>query len=214
MRVERYVDKKILWLIFAVMAVGSVVMFYFGTIHRFTYASQYENYSEVGGWINSIQEYSHEDSDDDSYYTYSAEIEYIVDGTEYVKVTDDIFSEDNVPKEGRRVPILYNNDNPNDYVVAKEDWMTHSLVPVSDKGDYSLFASLILLGFALIVLAMVLDNEQARGILLGSGSLLIGIDGVVMGVIVSNFTMFSLVIFGALGVFVLYQCRFVPKKRR
>ena len=214
MRVERYVDKKILWLIFAVMAVGSVVMFYFGTIHRFTYASKYENYSEVGGWINSIQEYSHKDSDDDSYYTYSAEIEYIVDGTEYVKVTDDIFSEDNVPKEGRRVPILYNNDNPNDYVVAKEDWMTHSLVPVSDKGDYSLFASLILLGFALIVLAMVLDNEQARGILLGSGSLLIGIDGVVMGVIVSNFTMFSLVIFGALGVFVLYQCRFVPKKRR
>ncbi|MGN0341900.1 MAG: DUF3592 domain-containing protein [Roseburia sp.] len=213
MKVVRYVDKKVIWLVFAGMMVCSAIMLYFGTVHRFTYASKYANYSDVGGRVNSLQKYEHEDSDDHTYYTYSAEIEYTVDGVDYFQVTDDIFTKDDVPEEGRKVPILYNNDDPNDYVVAKNDWMTRSLVPLSDSGDDWLFTSLLLLGIGLIVAAMALDNEQVRGIILGSGLLLMGIDGVVMGIITRNFAMCFLIIFGAVGAFVLYRELFVPKER-
>ena len=214
MIVERYVDEKVLWLIFTVMMICSVVMLYFGTIHRFTYASKYENYSDVGGLVNYLQEYEHEDSDDNTYYTYSAEIEYTVNGIDYIQVTDDVFSEDNVPEEGQRVPILYNNDNPNDYVVGKYDWMTQSLIPLSDKGDGLLFTGLLLVCFSLIVMAMALDNDQVRGIILGVGLLFIGIDGVAMGVIMRQPAMFLLLLFGAVGAFVLYRYLFVPKECR
>ena len=214
MKVVRYVDKKVIWLIFAVAMICSAITLYFGTAHRFTYASKYENYSAVGGRVNSLEEYEHEDSDDRRYYTYSAEIEYTVDGVDYIQVTDDIFHEDDVPEEGRKIPILYNNDNPDDYVVAKEDWMTRSLVPLSDKGDGWLFTCLILFSFALMLAAMALDNDQVRGIILGFGLLLLGIDGVVMGIITRNFAMCLLIIFGAVGAYVLYRYLFVPRERR
>ena len=197
MKVERYVSKKVLWLIAVVLIIGGGAAFYFGIIHRFTYASEYENYSEVNGRIKSIQEYEHEKDDDDIYYTYSAEIEYTVDGTSYTKNTDDIFYEDNVPDKGGKISILYNINDPNNCVVAKRDWMTKSMVPFTDRGDDWLFASLSTLGMALVVIAMALDNDQVRGVILGFGLLLIGIAGVVMGVITGNAGMFLLIIFGA-----------------
>lgn len=218
MKVERHVGKGVIWFVFAGMMICSVSLMYFGTIHRFSYASKYENYSEVAGRLNSLQEYENEDSDSEGntyyYYTYAAEIEYIVDGTKYVKVTSDIFSKDNVPEVGRKVPILYNNDNPNDCVVAKEDWMTRSLIPFTDKGDNWLYSSLLCLAFALIVAAMALDNAQVKGIVLGSGLLLVGIDGLVMGLIMSNYQMFFLLIFGVAGAVVLFRYLFIPKEVR
>lgn len=214
MKVERYVSKKVLWLIAVALIIGGGATLYFGTIHRFTYASEYENYSEVNGRVKSIQEYEHEKDDDGIYYTYSAEIEYTVDGTSYTKNTDDIFSEDNVPNKGNKIPILYNNNNPNNCVVAKEDWMTKSMVPFTDSGDDWLFTSLLALGMALVVIAMALDSDQVRGVILGFGLLLIGIAGVVMGVITGNSAMFILIIFGALGVLILCRYLFVPKERR
>lgn len=214
MKVERYVSKKVIWLIAVVLIIGGGVAFYFGIIHRFTYASEYEDYSEVNGRVKSIQKYEHEKDDDDIYYTYSAEIEYTVDGTNYTKNTDDIFYEDNVPDKGGKIPILYNNNDPKNCVVAKEDWMTKSMVPFTDRGDDWLFASMAFFGIALVVIAMALDNDQVRGVILGFGMLLMGIDGVVMGVITGNFAMFILIVFGAVGVFVLYRYLFVPKERR
>lgn len=202
--VKRYVDQKVIWLIFAVLMVLSVITMYFGTIHRFTYASKYEEYSQVSGRVYSLQEYEHTDSDDDTYYTYSAVIGYTANGTEYLQNTDDIFSEDNVPDEGRRVPILYRNDNPDDYVVAKYDWLSQSLVPLKDGGDIWLFTGVLLLGFALILLATVWKSDSTREVLLGVGLLLIGIDGIVMGAILRNYAMFFLILFGAVGAYVLY----------
>lgn len=214
MIVKRYVDKKVIWLIFAVMVICSAAMLYMGTLHRFTYAAEYENYAETEGLVHSLQRYEHEDSDESTYYTYSAEIEYIVDGINYTQFTDDIFSEENVPEKGQCVPILYNKDDPKDYAVAKHDWMTRSSVPIADKGDQWLLLALLCLGFSLILMAMAIDNDDARGIILGFGLLLIGIDGVVMGAIIGEPAMFLLVVFGAAGAFVLYRYLFVPKERR
>ncbi|MGN0341899.1 MAG: DUF3592 domain-containing protein [Roseburia sp.] len=213
MMVQRKVNKISHWFFFVILVVFSIVALYFGTIHRFTYASNYENYSDVAGRINSLQSYEHEDSDDGTYYTYSAEIEYTVDGTEYIRSTGDIFSEGNVPKEGQKISILYNNDNPNDYVVAKEDWMTRSLIPVTDDGDLWLFFSVFALAFALIAFAMNLDIEKTKGIVLGCGLMLMGIDGVVMGAIMDNVTLYFLVIFGAVGAFILYRHLFVSAEQ-
>ena len=100
-----------------------------------------------------------------------------------------------------------------DYAVAKHDWMTQSPVPITDKGDEWLLLALLCIGFSLVLMAMAIDNDDARGIILGLGLLLIGIDGVVMGAIIGQPAMFLLVVFGAAGAFVLYRYLFVPKER-
>ena len=205
MIVKRYTDIKVIWFLFGVVAVFSIITMYFGTIHRFTYASKYENYVQTDGRGFNIQEYEHEDSEDNIYWTYSAEIGYAANGKEYTKVTADIFSEDNVPDVGEMVTVLYYHDNPDECVVAKYDWMSRTMIPQEDDGDSWLFVSLLLIGFTLIVLAMAIESDRTRELYLGCGLTLMGIDGIVMGIIMRNFLAFFLVIFGAVGVFVLYR---------
>lgn len=214
MTVTRYVSKRTMWIIFSIIAVLSAASLYFGTIHRFTTLAKYKDYALVGAKVVSLEEYEHEDSDDNIYYRYSAVLTYQIDGTTYTKTTEDIFSTDNVPEEGERIPILCHKGNPNDYVIAKYDWMTHSYLPLDNKGDVWLFTGLLLIGFALLIWGMAIDVDQMQGVLIGSGLLLMGIDGVVMGILCKNFKMFFLLIFGAVGVFILYRYLLVPKERR
>lgn len=70
---------------------------------------------------------------------------YNVNGTVYTPVTDEVFTEEDVPMEGEKIPIFYNNSDPGDYVLVKYDWLTKSYIPLSDKGDVWLFTAFLLL---------------------------------------------------------------------
>lgn len=47
-----------------------------------------------------------------------------------------------------------------------------------------------------------------------SGLFLIGLDSIVMGIIMRNFQMFFLIIFGILGAIILFRYIFIPKEKR
>lgn len=214
MKVERYVSKRTLWIIALIFAVISIVALYFGTFYRFVIKEKYKEYQICKATVISLEEYEYEDSDDNTYYHYSAELEYQIDGVSYTQVTDDIFSKDDVPDKGEAIKICYQKENPNEYYVAKYDWMTHSYLPMENRGDDILFTAIIFISMILIVVPMALDTDQIQGVLLGSGLLLMGLDGIVMGFICKNFGMFFLIIFGIVGAIVLYRYLFIPKERR
>lgn len=214
MIVKRYVKKSTIYIIFGILTALSIGALYLGIIRRFTYQAKYQNYNLLGAQVSSLEEYQHEDSDDNVYYRYSAVLTYKADGTVYTQTTEDIFSEDDVPAEGDTLPVFCSISNPNDYVVAKYDWMSKSYIPLSDKSDTWLFTAFLLIAFALILLPMNLENDQVQGILIGSGFLLFGLDGIVMGIIMHRASLFILLIFGFFGAIILFRYLFIPKERR
>lgn len=188
MIVKRYVKKSTIYIIAAVMALLTAGALYLGVVHRFTYGAKYKNYTTWSAQVLSLKEYKHEDSNDNVYYHYSAFLTYNVNGTVYTPVTDEVFTEEDVPMEGEKIPIFYNNSDPDDYVLVKYDWLTKSYIPLSDKGDVWLFTAFLLLGFVLLLIPMNLENDQVQGVMIGSGLLLFGLDGIVMGTLLcTNF---------------------------
>jgi len=181
MIVKRYVKKSTIYIIAAVMALLTAGALYLGVVHRFTYGAKYKNYTTWSAQVLSLKEYKHEDSNDNVYYHYSAFLTYNVNGTVYTPVTDEVFTEEDVPMEGEKIPIFYNNSDPDDYVLVKYDWLTKSYIPLSDKGDVWLFTAFLLLGFVLLLIPMNLENDQVQGVMIGSGLLLFGLDGIVNG---------------------------------
>lgn len=214
MIVKRYVKKSTIYIIAAVMAFLTAGALYLGVFYRFSYGAKYKDYSSWSARVVSLDEHKHEDSDDHVYYHYSAALRYNVAGTVYTPVTDEVFSEENVPEEGDSIPIFYNNRDPGDYVLVKYDWLTKSYIPLTDKGDIWIFTAFLLLGFILFLIPMNLENDQIQGIMIGSGLFLIGLDSIVMGIIMRNFQMFFLIIFGILGAIILFRYIFIPKEKR
>lgn len=214
MIVKRYVKKSTIYIIAAIMAVLTAGAMYLGVVHRFTYGAKYKNYTTWSAQVLSLKEYKHEDSNDNVYYHYSAFLTYNVNGTVYTPVTDEVFTEEDVPMEGEKIPIFYNNSDPGDYVLVKYDWLTKSYIPLSDKGDVWLFTAFLLLGFVLLLIPMNLENDQVQGVMIGSGLLLFGLDGIVMGTIMHKFQMFFLAIFGIFGGIILFRYLFIPKEKR
>ena len=214
MIVKRYVKKSTIYIIAAVMALLTAGALYLGVVHRFTYGAKYKNYTVWSAQVLSLKEYKHEDSNDNVYYHYSAFLTYNVNGTVYTPVTDEVFTEEDVPEEGEKIPIFYNNGDPGDYVLVKYDWLTKSYIPLSDKGDVWLFTAFLLLGFVLLLIPMNLENDQVQGVMIGSGLLLFGLDGIVMGTIMHKFQMFFLAIFGIFGGIILFRYLFIPKEKR
>ncbi|RGF45508.1 DUF3592 domain-containing protein [Roseburia sp. AF42-8] len=127
MIVKRYVKKSTIYIIAAVMAVLTAGALYLGVVHRFTYGAKYKNYTTWSAQVLSLKEYKHEDSNDNVYYHYSAFLTYNVNGTVYTPVTDEVFTEEDVPMEGEKIPIFYNNSDPDNYVLVKYDWLTKSI---------------------------------------------------------------------------------------
>ena len=59
--------------------VASIVALYFGTFYRFVIKEKYKDYKICKATVISLEEYEYEDSDDNTYYHYSAELEYQID---------------------------------------------------------------------------------------------------------------------------------------
>lgn len=99
-------------------------------------------------------------------------------------------------------------------MLVKYDWLTKSYIPLTDKGDIWIFTAFLLLGFILFLIPMNLENDQIQGIMIESGLFLIGLDSIVMGIIMRNFQMFFLIIFGILGAIILFRYIFISREKR
>lgn len=211
MKVERNVSMRTIVLIEIVMVLVTVGLFGWGIYSRVSAVQKSENYEYKRGTVLSSYEYEHEDSDDNTYYTYSAHISFEANGATQRVETEDIF--DYEPGVGEYVGIMYNPENVNDFYVSQTDWMTGKEIPLDSDPDALLFGAFILLAFSIVMLGFMVPGDKAPGICIGLGLLLIGVDGVVGGIITGTFAMFILLIFGAVGAFILYQTLFYSKEQ-
>lgn len=185
----------------ATLIIGILVAV-FSTKSRFQAAADSVNYEKTQGRIVMTYSHQHEDSDDDTYYTYSADINFHVGSQEYFFETDDFY--DSRPDDGDRVEVMYRESNPDDCYVAEKDWLTGKFIPAGKDSDMMIFLALFLFSFGFMLYGMQIGGKVG-GSMLGIGLLLIGIGGVFVGITSHIYPMFILIVFGLAGVLVLYQ---------
>ena len=215
MEVKVYASKPTL----AMVTFGSIMIAiffcYFGIGKRFEDVEEGRKYQFGNAVVKEVFKHERKDEDGDMDYQYSAVLE-LLNGREKIGIeTGAIF--EFKPDIGEKVPILYTEIGESGYdcCLAKKDWMTGEFVPENKDYDVHIFAAIFFLAFGLIVFAMMLPSSKAQGACVGSGLLFLGIGGVFLIIAARNPGGVFLLLFGAIGVFLLHRTLFVsPEKQK
>ena len=192
-----------------------VVFACFGIGKRFEDVADKKDYQYADAVVKEVSEHEYRDSDGEWDSHYSAVLEVKNNRNAIELETDAVF--DSEPDIGEKVPILFKEieEAKYDFCLAKKDWMTGEYVDKTKDYDVHIFAGVFFLAFGLIVFALMLPSGKTQGLCVGGGLLFVGIAGIFLMVVARNVGGIFLLLFGAVGVLVLYRTLFVsPEKQK
>lgn len=210
--IKRKVNIPASIIILIVLGILLTVLLFFSIKSRHNMEKKSKSYKYTKGTITDYQEHEHEDDDGDDYYTYSYTITYRANFNTYTVTTGDIFN--HAPYNNESISIMYNPDNPSKYYTAKKDWLTGLYFSTDYHGDMLLFTFFLFLSIFLIVAAMLVAEGNLVNILLGCGFLLLGLSGLFFAFVMKSLALVFMMVFGVLGIIILYRVIFIPKDKR
>lgn len=203
-KVKKNVSDKTIIIIGIITLVLGIACIGFNVHGRIKAAKNSKNYVMVTGTISRTDVKEFEDSDDHEYEKYCASIDYKAGVVIYTYTTG--YDYDNEPRIGKKVKLMYKENNPSKCYLPYKDWMTNKNIPKKYNTTVIIFMGMFLISIAMIMLAVLIGGKgKATEYLLGIALLLIGVSGIFTAIMDGQFGFFFLIIFGALGVFVLYR---------
>lgn len=213
METKLYVKKPVILLLTLAFFAGAVLIIFFTLKNRYELADRSEEYTHIVGEVAEVGENKHESSDDDDdYSTYTVTVRYMVDGTGYFCSSDDDYRD--YVYVGDKMDVMYRTDSPGDSYIAGKDFFTGKYLPYKSTSALVIVFAGFLFSFSMIFFAALIKKSRAQVLLIGFAFLLMGAVGIFDGIVDGNLEMFVMIIFGAIGLLILFGNGFKSKQKR
>ena len=213
MKISRNVNKPVCILVGLALVIVAAVVVYFDVAERLDWGDKSKIYKEANGKVIRIDEdeYTYRANDKTKRETvYAVVVEYSVDGQYYTVKSE--YDMDSSVDRGDKFVVMYREQEPKVSYIAKEDWLTGVYIPYNVGSVAAYMTAFLLLGVAVMALGWCVDNAKVASSSWGIGLSMIGFGGAIFGVKAGYWGCGFLVLFGAIGLLILYKTWFTKER--